>query len=187
MTATAVVFLATACSSPENKPADTLPLPIAYPRLPLPETDSSVTYTGLPIDINVNAAACITDVPDATTPGITVTYPQTGTQVYYTYIPAPTPAYAMEVTDARMERIHLNLNGARATSTTMTGDSDTQGLLVRTTSPCQTPVQLLVSGPGYVLTATAFVAAGGPYDSIRPLYDLLEHDMLRSVNHLCAP
>lgn len=150
------------------------PLPVAYPRVAvLP--DSMVTHSAFGVDVDVNAAAIVTDVPGKT-PGIIVDYPGLNAKVYYTYIPTRGTDPA-DIINARKERISLNLNGVPARTL-----HSPQGVLVIARSISSTPVQLLALEGNNVVSATAFLSnPGTSFDSISPLIDMLTRDMSRTL------
>ena len=157
-----------------------MPLPVAWPRLPVSVSDSMTTLSDLPVAVRINPSATYSIVAGET-PGLTVTYPKAGASIYYTFISAPTDDARQKVLEARKERISLNLNGLPArTIHSATGN----GALIVAGSGTQTPVQLLAEVPPYIVTATAFIespVAATAYDSIRPLIGVLEHDMSRTL------
>lgn len=160
-----------------------VPLPIAWPRLPLAESDNMKMVENLPVKIAINECATY-NIIDEKILGLTVTYPKVNTQIYYTFIPVNAVDEIDEVIDSRLQRITLNLNGADAKTLHGSDKEDNQSVLVVATSGTQTPVQLLASVPGYVISATSFVGdpkAATTFDSIRPLVDMLEADMRRTL------
>lgn len=159
------------------------PLPTAWPRLPVALCDSVVVVDGLPVKVAVNPLA-VYKVTDGTTPGLTVDYPLVNTHIYYTFIPVKTQEERDAIVESRLQRISLNLNGADARTLHGSDDQDNQSVVVVATSGAQTPVQLLADLPGYVVTATSFLddpKATVMFDSIRPLVDMLQADMVRTL------
>lgn len=173
-------LVAAGCS--DKKPhTPTTPLPSAYPRLPLPDNDTMRTVSETPSPVNVNSTARATFTP-GDMPALTVEYPRLGATAYWTFIPyTGTPA---EIIARRRERISLNLNGTPARTLHSAPTSDFEAVLVTAEAGSQTPVQMLAVTPEYVITATAFLSdprAAVAYDSIRPLIELLDRDMQRSI------
>lgn len=173
------------CSSDnqETGSEESVPLPYAWPRLPLPETDSMKSVAGVPVDILINSAAEY-DVLETYPPGLTVRYPKSGVEVYYTFIKPETEREREAIIDARRQRISLNLNGIPAKTIHSTDGGESSGVLVTASSGSQFPVQLLAETQGWIVTATSFIRASEkplPYDSILPLIGLIEKDMKRTV------
>ena len=169
-----------ACS---GKKQSGTPLPTAWPRLPVTAYDTMLTVSGAPVDIDINPEASARVVEGSPT-GLTVTYPKAGAEIYYTFIETASPEAAREIIEARQERIGLNLGGVSAKTLHGTNAAGDEALLVVSTGGAQTPVQLLAVVPGYVVSATAFIhdpRASVAYDSIRPLVEVLQHDVSRTL------
>ncbi len=153
-----------------------VPLPVAYPRLPVAVSDSMITVAGTPIPVHINPAARAVIAQNA----LTLTYPAAKTDIFFTFIPYTDSEERARILDARRERISLNLNGIPAVTT---HPADEVAVVVAE-SGTQTPVQLLADLDGYVVTATAFVhdpRATQAYDSIAPLIDVLRHDLEKAL------
>ena len=176
----ATLFFAAGCK--KSQPVAT-PLPVAWPRLPIAAADTMRTLDGLPVEVAVNPAATYT-VVDSKPMGLTVHYPSVDVDIYYTFIPVETADRLEEVVDSRLQRISLNLKGADARTLHGVDNDENVAVMVVATSGTQTPVQLLATLPGYVVTATSFINdanATTAYDSIRPLFEAIEKDMSRSL------
>lgn len=173
--------MTSACSG-ENSSADRfdVPLPVAYPRLPVAKADSMVLVPGLPVPVYINPE-CSYIILETDPPGLTVTYPGANTDVFYTFINVDSDRQRERVLDGRLDRISHNLNGAPAN--TLHPDENT--VLVVAQTGTQTPVQLLAVKDNTVVTATAFVhdpRATAAYDSIAPLFGILADDLARTLN-----
>ena len=157
-----------------------VPLPKAWPRLPIEMSDSMKAVEGIPVEVFVRSSSEI-QLMHGPTPGMTVSYPGTDAKIYFTFIPIETDEQKSFVIKNRRKRIELNLNGVSAT-TLHSGNGE--AVLVSASSGTQTPVQLLGSVPGYVITATSFLDgrdASERYDSLAPLMKVLETDLIRAV------
>ena len=163
-----------------------LPLPKAWPRLPIEQHDSMVTVAGLPLPVNINPDATFQLIDDGH-PGLTVSYPAVGTKIYFTFVKTRDRKEQDQVVRIRKQRIALNLNGAPARMRHSTPDSESDATLVVARSGVQTPVQLLATVGDYVVTATAFIddpQAAQSYDSISPIVRVVEHDMAHALDNV---
>lgn len=168
-----------------SPPTPSVPPAKAYPRLALPITDSLVCISDGHINLRVNPSANVVTktLVEGESTAVTATYPGQGVSIYYTIrrVNLDEQQYAFE---NRLERISLNLNGTPARTDFTAPDCDTEGFIVTATSASLTPVQMLVAGDGYLVTATAFIdnaETAAAYDSIRPLIDMIYDDMARSI------
>lgn len=178
----AVFFMFFACGRNQGDTAS-VPLPVAWPRLPVTASDSMIPVDSLPVQILVNPQAEYEYV-NGDNKGLTVTYPAVRASIYYTFIRPADPADRNRIIEARKQRISLNLNGSPATTY---HDDAGNALLVVAGTTSQTPVQLLADVGPYVVTATAFIetpANAVAYDSIAPLIDVLRHDVGKSIKNL---
>lgn len=167
--------------------SSSIPLPVGWHRLPIEISDSMNIVKGLPMEVSVNPMA-VYEIQDSVHPSLTIKYPSVGADIYFTFIKPESESARKNIIDARQERISLNLNGVKAKTLHGSVNDETDAVLVVATSGTQTPVQLLVNTPEYVVTATAFIhdpKVSQAYDSIKPLIEVLEYDMshaLRNVN-----
>ena len=172
----------TCCSSSDNN-NNSIPLPVAWPRMALTTSDSMITVNGTPVEVRMNPMAKY-EIVSTNPPGLTIRYPDGGTDIYFTFIEPESPEQRSQIIESRLERMSLNLNGVQA-KTYHSSSSD--GFLVVAMSGTQTPVQLLADLPDYVVTATAFIhdpRVSQSYDSIRPLIDILQHDMSKALPNI---
>lgn len=156
------------------------PLPKAWPRLPVSISDSMTTVSTSAMEVRVNTQTNTTEIKGVPS-GITVDYPNAGAHIYFTFIPVESETQRESILDNRKRRIQLNLNGAPARNI---HSVDNEGVAVVAESATQIPVQLLVSLPDYVVSATAFIdrpVSPASYDSISPLITVLEHDITHSL------
>ena len=175
----AVTFMVTSCKSGGERDFST-PLPEGWPRPNIAVSDSISVIEGLPLEVRKNLMADYF-IEEIDPPGLTIVYPTIGTKIYFTFIEIHNEEQRDKILEARQKRISLNLNGAQATTI-----HDQQGLaaLVVAQSASQTPGQLLVNLPYYVVSATAFIDnrnAYMNYDSIYPIIKVLEHDMRKAL------
>lgn len=183
MLGVACAAVATGCGHTDSDRGARVPLPTAWPRIDVSASDSMARVPGLPLDVLINPAATY-EILETYPPGLTVTYPRGAARIYYTFIETDNDADRQKVVDMRRQRISLNLNGTPAV--TRHGHSpdnaDGEAVLVAATSTSQTPIQLLADMGQFVVTATAFVdTPRARYDSIYPLYKVLEHDLSRTL------
>lgn len=137
----------------------------------------------MPVPVAVNRQATF-EVEEINPPGLTVRYPGVGADIYFTFVETPPGTDRQKIIEARQERISLNLNGVPARTFHTPEGEDNDGVLVVATSGTQTPVQLLVNMPEYVVTATAFLhdpRVSMAYDSIKPLIEVLKYDMSHAL------
>lgn len=174
------IMLMASCQGDEMKKKG-VPLPVGWPRIPISVADTMISVKGSPVEVKIHPEATYSMV-EGDTKGLTVTYPRAGAQIYYTFIKPKNAEDRQKIIEARKTRIGLNLSGASAQTEHATTGS---AVMIVATSGVQTPVQLLADTPDYVITATAFLTdprAAFAYDSIRPLIDVLKHDMQNSLN-----
>ena len=159
------------------------PRPVGWHRINVAISDTMTEAKGVPVRVLVNPTATY-ELVDGELDGLTVTYPGVGATIYYTFI-KPKDGHEKDIVlENRRKRIELNLNGAPAETYHDKSEDDKSAVLVVATSGTQTPVQLLADMGDYIVTATGFLSdanAVNAYDSIRPLTDLLKHDMSRSL------
>ena len=174
-----------ACGNADaDKPASR-PLPRAWPRPPVTVSDSMDLVPGLPVGVSVNPAAQY-EIKETDPPSLTVRYPGLEADIYYTFVIPVNEDMRKKIIEARQERISLNLNGLPAQ--TLHGQSSipsAEAIVVVAQSGTQTPVQLLADLPQCVITATAFLhnpRVTQMYDSIKPVIDILRHDIMKSVS-----
>lgn len=159
------------------------PRPVGWHRFNVSISDTMTEAKGVPVRVLVNPTATY-ELVNGELDGLTVTYPGVGATIYYTFI-KPKDGHEKDIVlENRRKRIELNLNGAPAETYHDKSEDDKSAVLVVATSGTQTPVQLLADMGDYIVTATGFLSdanAVNAYDSIRPLTDLLKHDMSRSL------
>lgn len=160
-----------------------VPKPRALPRMAVTHSDSMVQVTATPVKVLVNPMATYI-IEDSEHPGLTVTYPKINTDIYFTFIDAPTEEQKKEIIALRQERINLNLNGIPAQTFHGTDSEGTEAVVVVAQSGSQTPVQMLAVSPRYIVTATAFIhdpSASLNYDSIVPVYEVVKEDLMQAI------
>lgn len=165
------------------------PLPQAFPRVyEYPDSFRGVTVGDVTLSVNAGA-----EVVDSAGSAFSIRYPRYGATVFVGVNSGIGGAeeFAGEWRN-RVRRISLNLNGAPARKTT---DADAGGgggnqlpfAVYRAETVVLTPVQAVAGSPGagVVVSAAAFMDgwqnSNVPYDSVRPVIDRLERDILRLV------
>lgn len=172
------VFSLMSCGDSGDK---SVPLPQAWPRVPIAASDSMATVADVPVEVKINPVA-VYEIVEGEHPGLTVRYPSAGVDIYFTFIYPASAKERDEIISARKQRMALNLNGTEARTETL---DNVDGVAVVAKSVAQTPVQILADIDGYIVTATSFVRNASnstPYDSIKPVYDVLEHDMKKAFS-----
>lgn len=186
-----LLLLLAACTDSDGGASQAIPRPKAWPRLNIATSDSMTAVPGMPVEVLVNPTA-LWEVQETDPPGLTVTYPEVNTRIFYTFIKAGGEARNNDIIERRQQRISLNLNGAPAETVHSLPNESTgaSGVIVEATSAASTPVQLLARLPGWIVSATAFIDSDNPtlnYDSIRPVVKALRHDMARTLPALAFP
>lgn len=184
----ALAFATAACAgSGASDSIASAPVPVAYPRIPVQAYDSLVAVDApIPVAVRINPEAVYT-VEETDPPGLTVSYPKAGARLYFTFIRPGSLSDKEKIIDLRKQRISLNLNGTPARTLHSGPDTDGTAIIVTATSGTQIPVQLLGETDGYIITATAFIddpRAATAYDSVAPLFRVLEHDLSKAVDNL---
>lgn len=172
-----------ACSGSDSKP---VPRPHAYPRLDLPL--SFYTFPdSLPLRHAINNKARVRiKSPQA----FDIIYPTMGVTVYCTLIPARRDSFDI-LWEGRLKRIDTNLAGAPTHTVESRSKEGFHGMVVVTETVSQTPVQLLATNAdrSLIYSATSFVhdrTAPERYDSIAPMYTVLQHDLAYALSFLAV-
>lgn len=165
---------------------NTVPRRTAYPRPTLPDTAMTAADTGAAeLHLEVNAAA----ETESPRPGwINVTYPGLGARIHITVTPV-TAADVADVRANRMQRLTLN-EGDRRSEHREWANAAGFDILVARTEASSTPLQFLATDDssavvsGAVHFADPAVATTESADSIRPILDALERDIVTSLSRL---
>lgn len=173
-----------ACTGADTHPT---PLPRAYPRIEMPPaTYDSMATDSLPVPLSLNSGAQTSVTSREGGWWIDVTYPpfREG-HLYLSLITVP-DGRLEEMTANRLERIGLNLGGARAERADITSAGDWDGTLIVSREALSTPVQILATGRGFMLTGALHLdmPADTPLDSISPAIDAIERDMTHLLRQL---
>ncbi len=173
-----------ACQGTDTR---TTPLPRAYPRIEMPAAayETAATDT-LPVALSLNAGARAQVAPRQGGWWIDVTYPtfREG-RLYLSLLPVADGSLE-EMTANRLERVSLNLGGARAERADITSAGGWEGMMIVSREALSTPVQILATGRGYMLTGALHLdlPADTPLDSVSPAIDAIERDMTHLLQEL---
>lgn len=161
-----------------------MPRPRGYPRLVYTDTVYKPVTDG-PEGFVVNSHATVVREPN-NGPGewYTVTYPQYGATVYFTFSRADDEEYS-QIVDNRLQRISLNFGEAPFTTTRLTTPNGWEGAIFNTREGVALPVQFLITSPGRVVSGSLFLPsfAENP-DSVRPAVEMIRRDIIRSLESL---
>ena len=184
--ATAAAFLCCGCSGNPEKAVTPVPLPVAWPR-PVVYPDSFRTVSVKNVCFSVNDAAGM----DITETGADISYPAYDATVYLSVnTAAGTDSTAFErAWHGRRERMALNLGGAMAQEIAARRPEWNNPVVVTSKTVSQTPVQFLAGDRrhGVIVSGAVFMHGWDgtePYDSVQPLIEALQRDMLELVNTL---
>ncbi len=161
----------------QQRPVAT-PRPMAYPHMEL----YPATYT-LSHGLALNDSARL----DSLSPEwFNIVYPRYGVTINCSRTHVGSPAALTQVIDNRLERFERNLGTHAGQATTLTSQSGWGGLLFVAPTALNTPVQFLATDSvSVVLSGTAvFRAPGSSPDSISPIINALEADMLYLLKQL---
>lgn len=179
-------MLPAACGGDDNSDSTAVPRPRAYARMALPDP-AYVAVDSLTHYVARNAATHVsTIVRDPR--GIVrydISYPGLDAVIYVTETPAPDADTADAVIANRLERMKRNAGDNTTELIELTTPAGDARLMV-TPVGSPTPVQLLATRPGAILSAQAFVAdaATTRTDSLRPLVSMLRRDLLHLAQTL---
>ena len=174
----ATVCVAIAACGCRRAPAD-VPVPrrTAYYRLQLPDT----LYRPIEVDRVLLEANADATTQCADTGWITISYPTLNASIYVTVTPL-TPATAAEAVDNRVERLSLNTGGQPSQVMSFTTPAGMDARVIVTDGSVPTPVQFIVTDYRRVLVSGSAVvddAATAPVDSLAPVLQVLERDIVR--------
>lgn len=163
-----------------------VPKPRSFPRIVL-YPDSFVAIDHLPINIEVNAAAIVTDSirPDASR-WITAIYPSYQATLFITVSPIDRTSRDAVIAN-RLHRIDLNNVGAKPRRLAIEATAShivSEIFIASQGSP--TPLQFIAEAPDYVVSGAVLLedAAKAPSDSIRPIIKALETDIIHLASAL---
>ena len=180
----AFAMLAASCSDGGNDTA--VPRRKAYPRVE--PYDTAYTLRQLPsvaFDANTHAAFTVKDSTEPGVSGADITYDRYGMTVYVTAIRSSRRDFDRRLDD-RIERVSLNLGGARPTTTDIKSDGGFDATIF-VCPGINTPVQALAadSVTSTIVSATLFSdAATAAADSVAPMLDIITRDITRMMQSL---
>jgi len=181
LTAVMAALLSAACSEGGNKP---VPRRRAYPRVEIPDT-VMLQAEGMPLHMPVNAGAVV----ESPRPGwLDVTYPGLGAQLHITFTGVNSAAELAAVKANRMERLSLNAGERGGDAREYVNDYGFDIYVLRTDGSA-TPVQFLATDDSaWVVSGVAYFGThpgSGAVDSLRPMVDAVERDIVKSLDALC--
>ncbi len=163
------------------------PRPEAYPRIAMPDsTFTQMNISGISLAINDGAVADVEEKENGDC-WITIGYPSfSNASIYLTLSNATKDEPAEAIVDNRRERMALNLAGADGIATTLTSSGGWDCEMITSRSALSTPVQILASKDGRVISGTVYlqIPHTTPTDSVSPVIDALERDMLTLLKAL---
>lgn len=178
------------CACGERRPAP-VPRPVAYQRINLyPQQYDTVIAGALPLMIN-SSATLRQSSPARGVTHLSALYPRYGATLHVTAIRCADGA-TDSLLALRRQRMEVNLGDAEAKASQTASPSGRFGAtLLRARPDCPSPLQLLaVAAPDAadstdIIAATLFLATPGQQpDSLRPVIDALQTDMLRLLDRL---
>lgn len=179
----ALVGILVGCSSGNDR--GIAPKPEAWPRVETYSPDYGL-LDGAPLAFAVNQ--CVEEQP-TDQPGrwFSLRYPRYNATLFVTFTRAANGDEQEEVVANRLERMRMNAGGGTSELTRLTSEGGFHGQLLTTRYGSSTPVQLLAVGNGWVVSGA--VALSNPADltrpdSLSPVIDALESDMLYTLKHL---
>ena len=168
-----------ACTVSEN---NTFPRPTAYPRPQLPDTVMIATNLA-PLHFLANRDAVVSSTRDG---WLDIAYPSLGATVHVTFTRS-TPRDIASVKENRMERLMLNAGDRPITFSEFTNAAGFNVLSAKTEAST-TPLQFLATDDSeWVVSGAVYFSSPGvvnAHDSIRPMIDAINYDILRSLKSL---
>lgn len=161
------------------------PLPQAFPRIGMPGPEYTVADT-LMHPLTVNASALLTAVRRDGGEWIDIAYPQFGQGRVYLTINNVAPGREEEMLANRTERMALNTGGMPGELTELTSRGGWHCSMLLTRGSVTTPVQVLASGPGMMLSGALHLSVPQttPPDSVSPVVDAVARDMMEMLKSL---
>lgn len=179
--AAVLAALMTGCGSDERKP---VPRRKAYARVELPDTAMRAA-DDTPLHMPVNASAR-TECPR---PGwLDISYPTLGATVHVTFTKAAGIEELERVKANRMQRLMLNA-GEEESESGEFSNGHGFNIYIMKSEGVATPIQFLATDDSaWVVSGAAYfnIKPGpGAVDSLRPMVDAVERDILKSMGDLC--
>lgn len=181
-----VILLLAAVACDGGSREDAVPRRRAYPRVAVPDS-TYARVSGVPLVFEACRAAEAR--VDSGGRWLTLHYPAYDTDVYVTFSPAASADALQAALDNRRERMSLNLYGAPATTSHVASADGTFEAALVYAPGTGTPLQFVATdGARWVVSGAASmdVEAGAPYDSVRPMVDVLHRDMVHALRTLSA-
>lgn len=179
--AAAVAVIAGGCGGKEPKP---VPRQRAYVRVPLPDTVMRAAED-VPLHFVVNASAR-TECRRAG--WLDISYPTLGATVHVSFTRAAGYEELESVKANRMERLLLNAGYGASESVEFSNGRGFNVYMMRSEGSA-TPVQFVATDDSvWVVSGVAYfdVKPGpGAVDSLRPMVDAVERDIVESMSSLC--
>lgn len=161
------------------------PLPRAYPRIQMPDsTFRAIDSTAVPIVVNAGASVSVDRRPGGE--WIDITYPGfPDGRVYLTLSRVGHEAIEAAV-DNRLQRMALNAGSLPGRQTRLVSQGGWEAMMLVTPASISTPVQVLASGPGIMLSGVFHISVppSTPPDSVAPVVKAVERDMLTMLRSL---
>lgn len=153
------------------------PRPRTFFRIETPSAQyDTLTVNSVQLLVNKNA---VTEVKNDK---VTTTYPSPwNVMVYYT-ITSVTPDELNEVVTNRMHRIGMNVAAFSPKAQAVPNDLGFEASMITSQSP--TPVQFIAVGPDRVVSAASLVVGNLNPDSLKPLSDFLQRDLVKAMQQL---
>ena len=182
---TAIMLFAMLAGCTGRRDDNIVPRRTAYPRPALPDTAMTATDCTPGLHLEANACAVI----ESPRPGwINVSYPTLGARIHIT-VTQTTAADVATVRANRLQRLMLNEGDRRSEHREWTNPAGFDILMARSEAS-STPLQFLATDDstavvsGAVYFADPAVATTESADSIRPVLDALERDIVTSLSRL---
>lgn len=174
----------TACSSGGDS-RTAVPKPEAWPRVEVYPPDYQ-PLANAPLHFEANRA--LQPLPSEH-PGwwFSMAYPRYGATLFITFTKAGSYDEQQQIVANRLERMQMNAGSASSQLTRLTSEGGFDAQLLTTRHGSSTPVQLLAVGDGWVVSGA--VALSNPADitrpdSLAPVIDAVEADLLHALKHL---
>ena len=170
------------CSTGDRK-ADAVPRPVAYPRV-AELNDTYYVPDSIALRFAINAG---TRLAVKSPYWFDVEYPDYGATVFVT-ITKTTPDSLAAVITNRRERVMLNVGDVETVEGVECNSPEFNSYIYRSPSARSTPLQFISSdGRSTVVSGTVFfggVAPDAPVDSLAPMVEQIQSDLIYSLNGL---
>lgn len=181
-----VAVMACACSGSDDA---AVPRRHAYPRPVMLDTVYAAVDS-LPVRFLVNKSAYVASRPGSGgSRGVDIVYTQYGATVYCTFTPVTADDFKA-VADNRLERIYLNISGAKSDVDWLLNEAGFMTMLVSAPAAKSTPIQFLAfdeNEPRLVVSGAVFfhnVNQDSSTDSIAPMVYSIGRDIRKALDNL---